>query len=266
MNISALLTCHNRKDKTLACLRALVDQTLTRASLQFVVVDDGSTDGTSDAVKQEFPATRIIRGDGSLFWCGGMRTAWAHAAKTNPDYYFLVNDDTMLYPNALESLLAIAPDPNDRVIAVAAICDPTTGTQTYGGQLKDTGLIAPDGTLRRCDTLNGNAVLVTRATFESIGMLHEGYSHAMGDLDYGFLASRNGIPIFQSSAFLGTCSRNSPINTWMDRKLTRTERLKKLSSKKGLPIREWMEFNRRNSGVMWPLKTISPYVRVILGK
>jgi hypothetical protein len=51
----------------------------------------------------------------------------------------------------------------------------------------------------------------------------------------------------------------------MDRSLGRAERLRRLRSKKGLPFIEWMTFNRRNTGWSWPFKTISPYVRVLLG-
>lgn len=265
MKIAALLTCFNRKDKTLCCLRSLATQQPERDGLNYVVVDDGSSDGTGEAVKREFPDARLIRGDGSLFWCGGMRLAWAHAAEDDPDYYLMVNDDTLLNPDALDALLRIAPDPDAKVIAVAAICDPATGEATYGGQLHGSGLIVPDGAVHACDTLNGNAVLVTRAVFRAIGMLHGAYSHAMGDLDYGNLARRKGIPIFLSGRYLGTCPRNSSDNTWMDRSLGRADRLRRLRSKKGLPFVEWMTFNRRNSGWLWPYKTISPYVRVLLG-
>jgi GT2 family glycosyltransferase len=265
MQITALLTCYNRKEKTLCCLRALSTQQPKRNDLAYVIVDDGSTDGTSEAVKREFPKARVIQGDGSLYWCGGMRVAWSYAAADHPDYYLMVNDDTLLNPDALAALLTIAPDPNERVIAVAAICDPMTGEATYGGQLHGSGLIVPDGVVHPCDTLNGNAVLVTRAVFHAIGMLHDAYSHAMGDLDYGNLARRNGIPIIQSAQFLGTCPRNSSENTWVDRSLGRAERLRRLRSKKGLPLMEWMTFNRRNAGWSWPFKTISPYVRVLLG-
>lgn len=265
MKVAALLTCFNRKDKTLSCLRSLSSQYPPRNDLTYVIVDDGSTDGTGDAVKLEFPDAQVIQGDGSLFWSGGMRVAWSHAAEGDPDYYLMLNDDTVLAPNALDALLKIAPNPTDRIIAVAAISDPDTGRVTYGGQLHSSGLIEPDGVEHSCDTLNGNAVLVTRAVFEAIGMLHKAYSHAMADLDYGYLAKRKGIKIIQSAHFIGTCSRNSEKNTWTDRSLSRLQRFKRLRSKKGLPFTEWMTFNRRNSGWKWPLKTVSPYIRVLLG-
>lgn len=265
MTITALLTCFNRKEKTLGCLRNLEMQDLPGTELKYVVVDDGSTDGTGEAVKREFPVARLIRGDGSLYWCGGMRVAWSHAAEDDPDYYLMVNDDTLLNPDALDALLKIAPDPNARVIAVAAICDPITREATYGGQRDISGLIEPDGRAHECDTLNGNAVLVTRAVYQEIGMLHGAFSHAMGDLDYGYLAKRHGIRILQSPRSLGTCPRNSRHNTWMDRSLGRRKRLRLLRSKKGLPFSEWMTYNRRNAGWSWPWKTVSPYIRVLLG-
>lgn len=265
MKVSALLTCHNRRDKTLACLRNLANQSLTDLELNYIVVDDGSTDGTGEAVQLEFPTARLIQGDGSLYWCGGMRLAWKHALTEDPDYYMMVNDDTLLNSDALETLLKMVPDPDTRVIAVAAICDPVNGEATYGGQLHSAGLIVPNGVMHACDTLNGNAVLVPRAVYHSIGMLHDAYSHAMGDLDYGNLARKNGILIYQSPHFLGTCPRNSNHNTWMDRSLSRSERFKRLLGKKGLPFNEWLIFNRRNAGSTWPWKTVSPYIRVMLG-
>jgi hypothetical protein len=122
--IAALLTCHNRREKTVECLRALRVQTLpgwngpptaeedrrlkivdspnsnnaahlpspisdlpspNRYAIEVFLVDDGSTDGTADAVREVWPEATIIQGDGNLFWCGGMRVAWAAAAKTDPD-------------------------------------------------------------------------------------------------------------------------------------------------------------------------------------
>jgi GT2 family glycosyltransferase len=265
MKIAVLLTCFNRKAKTLSCLRSIALQQSPRATLQFVVVDDGSKDGTSQGVKQEFPDTTLIHGDGSLYWCGGMRTAWSHAAKDDPDYYFLVNDDTLLDDNALQTLLEMAGSPEARVIAVAAIRDPITGKRTYGGIRGSGNPVDITGELEACDTFNANAVLIPRAVFEQLGTFHKTYTHGMGDFDYGYQASKHGVQIFQSRRALGTCSQNGVAGSWRDRSLSRYRRLCMLQNPKGLPFREWVVFNRRNSGWKWPVRTISPYVRVLLG-
>ncbi|MFM2199534.1 MAG: hypothetical protein RLZZ505_2966 [Verrucomicrobiota bacterium] len=266
MRIAVLLTCHNRREKTLQCLRSLAAQTLPDGMhLETWLVDDGSKDGTQEAVLGEFPDTHVVRGDGSLYWCGGMRAAWREAAPSEPDFYLLLNDDTLLLPHALAGLLGITSSPRDRVIAVAAIRDPDRDEGTYGGIRIASGLVAATGDKEVCDTFNGNAVMIPDAVFRELGMLHDAYTHGMGDFDYGYQATRRGIKVMQSAEFLGECPRNPMEGSWRDRSLGRKKRLRILSSPKGLPFREWMTFNRRNAGWRWPLKTISPYVRVVLG-
>lgn len=267
MRIAALITCFNRKDKTLQCLRGLAAQELPEGTVvETVLVDDGSRDGTAEAVLEEFPATRVLTGDGSLYWCGGMRKAWREAAKSDPDFYLLLNDDTLLLPAALRALLDVAGTPDKSNIAVAAIRDPKTGQATYGGIRNKSGLVPASGKPEVCDTFNANAVLVPRAVFHELGVFHETYTHGMGDFDYGYAATRRGIPVIQSADFLGECERNSEQGTWRDRSLPRGVRWKQLRGPKGLPFKEWMTFNRRNAGWTWPLRTVSPYVKVLLGR
>ena len=88
VSIAAILTCHNRKKKTLTCLADLMNQDeISKVDLHVYLVDDGSTDGTSDAVKQKFPQVNILQGDGTLYWNGGMRFAFSIAKKSDYDYY-----------------------------------------------------------------------------------------------------------------------------------------------------------------------------------
>ena len=99
---AVLITCHNRKPKTLACLTALFNQEPSPdVTIDVYLVDDGSTDGTTEEVHQTYPQVKILQGDGSLFWNGGMRKAFAEALKQDYDYYLWLNDDTVLYPEAM---------------------------------------------------------------------------------------------------------------------------------------------------------------------
>jgi hypothetical protein len=88
----------------------------------------------------------------------------------------------------------------------------------------------------------------------------------MGDTDYGLQASRRGIELLQSGRFLGKCPNNPLEETWCNRSFSRLKRLQILQSPKGRPFREWMEFNRRNSGWKWPYYTVSPILRILLGR
>ena len=61
MKIAVLLTCHNRREKTLSCLKNLLEQNLEDIDLSVYLVDDGSSDGTSDAIKEHFPEVQRKR-------------------------------------------------------------------------------------------------------------------------------------------------------------------------------------------------------------
>ena len=268
LRIAALLTCHNRRDKTSACLRSLRRQIGLATSgfqLDVFLVDDGCTDGTAEAVLKLWPEANIIEGNGNLFWCGGMRKAWSAAAETDPDFYLLLNDDTVLFPNAINDLLKLCPRPESRIIAVGATRDPDTGKWTYGGLECDTSFVESSQLPRNCETMNANCVLVPRAIFTELGSFYSGYRHAMGDMDYGFAAFRHGMAVLEAPGFIGECRRNPNSGTWRDIALPRLERFKLLLSPKGLPPKDWLHYCRRNYGFWWPRYVVSPYVRVLLG-
>ena len=97
-------------------------------------------------------------------------------------------------------------------------------------------------------------------------MFYHGYTHAMGDTDYGRSARRRGIKIYETSDPVGTCENNSVAGTWRDCSLKRLERFRKLNSMKGLPYREWWAFCRRNYGIMALRYYLSPTIRILLGR
>jgi GT2 family glycosyltransferase len=264
--IAALLTCHNRRDNTLACLHSLRAQSFgSLGSIEVFLVDDGSSDGTAAAVRELWPEANIIAGNGKLFWCGGMRKAWSVAAESNPDFYLLLNDDTVLFTDSIKSLLAICPTPQTATIAVGAVCDPESGDWTYGGLQSGDPFKDHADTPRLCRTMNANCALVPRTAFQTIGMFFHGYRHAMGDMDYGLVATRSGIKVVETPLFVGTCGRNAIEGTWRDKSLPRFKRFKQLLSPKGLPPKDWLYYCKRNCGSTWFRYFISPYLRVLSG-
>ena len=133
--VAVLLTCHNRKDKTLQCLNALYAQQGLDVDykIEVFLVDDASTDGTTAAVRLQFPDVTIIQGDGTLYWNRGMHKAWDTASKTKDfDYYLWLNDDTFLFVNAIESLLAGAEFSNQKSVICGCTLSLETNTISYG--------------------------------------------------------------------------------------------------------------------------------------
>jgi GT2 family glycosyltransferase len=73
-----------------------------------VLVDDGSTDDTFQVVASYSFAKQIIRGDGSLWFAGGVRRGMARVLAQNPrqdDVVWFANDDTSFESNFLENAL-----------------------------------------------------------------------------------------------------------------------------------------------------------------
>lgn len=274
MLIAALLACHNRRAKTLACLAALEKQDLPEGfSLKVFLVDDGSTDGTSDAVREAFPGVEIIAGNGGLFWGGGMGLAWEAASSHSPGLILWVNDDTTLFDGALHRLLihfGQAPDDTKmQTIWVGATCDPLLQKTTYGGICRGSGLFrfrftlvgdSPSAPIA-CVTFNGNCVLIPSSLAESLGRLNSDLRHAMGDFDFGLRASRAGARVIQIPGWVGICERNSLIQTWQDSALPILQRWRSMRSPKGLPARDWWVLTRAHGGTFFFFFWLWPYFR-----
>lgn len=272
-SVCVILACHNRRDKTLACLHSLARQRLRpQVTMHVLMVDDGSTDGTAAAVAVEFPEVEILHGNGLLYWNGAMRLGLASAMQAMHGYYVLLNDDTILNSDALEILLSaydlLCERSYVRSIVVGTIRDPATGNVSYGGSRcgpwwiphKLTRII-PAAAPVSCDTFNCNCVLIPHSVVEQVGNLDETFTHAMGDFDYGFRATRLECKLWVAPGFVGECEPNAGQTLWSDNALSVRERWKRLTGPKGLPPREWLVYTRRHSGPLWPLFWLNPYLK-----
>jgi GT2 family glycosyltransferase len=276
MRIAVLMTCFNRKRMTLEALDSLFRQKrVDDLDMVVYVVDDGSRDGTSQAVAECFPQVSLLQGDGSLFWNGGMRKAFAHALAKSFDGYIWFNDDTRLDEDALHRLTSCATEAAKSLgaaIVVGSIRDPYTRERSYGGVRKRTSRfrldfipqLPDDHEPIRCDTMNGNFTLIPASVAERLGNLDGAFRHQLGDFDYGLRATEAGIPIILAPGYYGCCSDNPTSGTWKDHSQPLSKRWRHLLSPKGAPIREWLIYTHRHFGWRWPLYALSPYVKTIL--
>ena len=267
--VLGLMTCYNRKEKTVRALNNLI-QGNPEIDFTFIVADDGSTDGTFEALK-EMPEVIILRGNGSLFYSGGMRLAISEAKKVKTVYddCLLFNDDVDFVPSAIEELckkdnscIWIGPTSDER------------GALSYGGVVKlskwrpKTEIVmgtSKEG--RVCDTFNANCVLIPWKIFEKLDNIDTAYTHSMGDFDYGFSAKRKGFEIRVSDTFVGACPDNPVSVSWRNTELSMKERLKRKESPKGLPGKEWFHYLNKNYNFLTAVVySVIPYLRILLKK
>ncbi len=237
------MTCFNRKEKTVRCLRRLfaaeeyfnVHQPQEHAlRLAVYLTDDGCTDGTADAVEKvcEGHELHIIQGDGHCYWAGGMRLAWAEALRQQERwaFYALVNDDTYALDDAFVQLFdchryavrhygkggiysGITRDPQEK------------GRITYGGYvwtnflLGRDRLLEPTGKPQQADKANTNLTLVERNVVERLGMFWQGYVHTAADYDYSMMARKAGLPVLVTPQVAAECEYDHRSNDGVKEKV-----------------------------------------------
>lgn len=225
--IATILTCFNRKALTLAALNAMYEaqEHYNEQSIDFKILltvyltDDGCTDGTSEAVEKTFPDRRIhiLKGNGSLYWAGGMRYAWKEALKRKGewDFFLLMNDDTLFCSHAFQELfqtMHFEQREFGKMGISCGICSSMDGKDiTYGGKVYSAPLIGkavllkPCGTPQPCLLTNANMLLISNMVVEKIGIFDEHYLHSNADWAYGIEAQKHGFPVYITANICGRC-------------------------------------------------------------
>src|SRR5438270_13225248 len=96
--VTVVFLAHDRRDDLrLSLTRTLEELDYDRSTLDVIVVDNASSDGTADLVESEFPEARLIR----RAWNRGV-SGWQDGfAEARGDYVLALADDCHLPPEAL---------------------------------------------------------------------------------------------------------------------------------------------------------------------
>jgi GT2 family glycosyltransferase len=222
--------------------------------LEVFLVDDGCTDGTPEAIRQQFPQVTIIEGTGNLFWNRGMHKAWETAANTKDfDYYLCLNDDTFLFKNAIISSLNL--DYSNAVI-VGTTHSLLNQKPTYGGRSSETKtIIRPNGLFQKCYLINGNFLLISKSVYNIIGKLDPIFTHALGDFDYYFRGKKMGIEFYVAPQYVGICEDHitefkDSIPKWRSNSIPVITRLKLLyQPQSGCNPKQFFIYKKRHVGL-----------------
>lgn len=273
MKIAVLLATFNRKNKTLACLNNLkVQEIPEELDLVIYLTDDASTDGTTEAIQEQYPEVRVYNGSGSLFWAGGMINSWTNALPSNADYYLLLNDDTFLERDCIKILVQSCTEfylqHKLHAICVGTTQDPISGEITYGGRKlysryqPQSYRIEPQEYSIECDMANSNIMLVPAEVVAKIGILSKEFTHAIADFDYTLRAKKAGFPVIVAPGILGTCGNDHGKN-WKSGQVKLSERVKYLFSVKGLAYKEYLLFIKRHFPLNLPASFFKLWVKTL---
>jgi GT2 family glycosyltransferase len=116
--VSIMLVNWNTRDMTLECLRSIYAQT-TETSFEVIVLDNGSHDGSADAIAAEFPQVRLIIEpvNHGFAHATNLQAVHAHGEKL-----LLLNTDTIVLDGAIDQLVAFSRQRPEAKIWVGGPC------------------------------------------------------------------------------------------------------------------------------------------------
>ncbi|HWL33962.1 MAG TPA: glycosyltransferase family 2 protein, partial [Gaiellaceae bacterium] len=173
--------------------------------IETVVVDNGSSDGSADAVAEQFPDVELVRAGVNLGFAGGNNVGIRRALDRGAEWVLLANNDATVEPGLVDALAAAAvarPDAgvlackvlfadSDRLWYAGAGFDPILGRSRHEG------FGEPDAPGELADTgrATGAAMAVSRAAIDAAGLLDEGLFLYAEDLEWSLRIRRAGFAV-----------------------------------------------------------------------
>ena len=272
--LCVLMTCHNRKEKTVRCINSLNAEKTEKCLTQIYMVDDGCTDGTAEAVHSMTTRVSIINGDGNLFWNRGMHLAFSRAVRDHFDFYLWVNDDVEFYPKAIDKLIEsyeLLSKRQKDIIVVGPTMDSTGTFNTYGGFAAKKSMkpfeakrVYMDKDYQKILIFHGNCVLIPQEVVEKIGVNDPFYEHGYGDADYSLMAAQKGCGCWLTNYPVGICERHNESFTFLDASLPIRERLRTFHSRTNHPRKDDLHFYKKFYGIWWPYKAFSQDIKIVI--
>lgn len=266
--IYILIPVHNRKQLTLRCL-ATLSQNGDRERYYIVVVDDGSIDGTADAIHAMYSDVTVLQGDGSLWWTGAIAKGMQYAYEQGADCFVWLNDDTLPTDGAITALATACRQYPRRIVTGQCYSAADFRVPTYGGQHKAMLRMVPLYALSNksipCDVVNGNMVCLPRSIVECIGYPSQTLPHYGSDTIYTWKAKQFGFVLEILGQVTAVCEHNPGDSSWLLSDIPIPQRWQSLRSPKSpFYVPGYWNFCTTLWGAMGILVFIQPYLRLLL--
>jgi GT2 family glycosyltransferase len=198
----------NRRDDTLACLASLARAELGGARV--LVVDNGSRDGSVEAIRGRFPEVEVLALPENRGYAGGNNAGIRAALEAGAEGVLLLNNDTEVAPDFLPPLIdALASSPTAAAASSAvhrldrpelldvAYCE-VQFRRRYVVQLVGVNALTGEGFDRRrhVPVVPGCSVLLRADAIRAVGDFDEAYFAYHEDVDWSLRARRAGYELF----------------------------------------------------------------------
>ena len=243
--IAVILPVYNRKEITLKCLGKLHEFDNTRYRLHFVLVDDGSPDGTGDAVREAYPNVDVLEGDGNLWWAGGVNKGFKYVADSvQCEYILLMNDDSNFNQSTLDVLFNYIKTKKNICASATALYEFTniiycTG-HSMNGRFKNMiplfqGYEINEQIPRiiKCDSISSRFVLMPLKILNEVGIFDENkFKQSYSDIEYFLRAKKCGYENIVMTDSILTTNANKSYMKYSFVNISRIQYLKSFISNK----------------------------------
>jgi GT2 family glycosyltransferase len=206
--VAVVVLSWNGREDTLACLDSLARSEWPNT--RTIVVDNGSNDETVAAVRARFPEVTVMENGANLGFAEGNNVGLRAVCETGADYVLLLNNDTIVAPDAIGRLVAEAErrpdagavcplilyrDEPERIWYAGARFDPRRG---YNGRHTGYGELdrGQYGHVREIGRGTGAAMLVRRSALDGVGLLDGNLFLQVEDVEWSLRMRRAGWRIF----------------------------------------------------------------------
>ncbi len=190
---------------TLAYLESL--SKMDYKNYEVIIVDDGSTDGSAEKIKKNYPDTIILKGDGNLWWSGATNQGVKKAIGLGADFVFTINNDVELDTSIFKALISCYKDQKKPCLVGCKIYYLTDHNKVwyFGGELDtkiadvkmNNGVDSDFMTAQEVGVLTGMGVLVPVAAYKAIGLYDEkNFPQYLADSDFSLRAKNAGYSLF----------------------------------------------------------------------
>lgn len=203
----AIVLSWDGRDDTLRCLESL--ERIDHRNLTIVCVDNGSIDGSQEAVRERFPKVLLIEAGVNLGYAGGNNLGIRRALEDGADWVMLVNNDASVAPDVIDGFAeAAAAHARAGILAGKVYFADRPRTIWFAGQRvsellgysgRPRGYGRPDGARYERVAPTGRAVgalmAVSREAIEAVGLLDEELFAYVEDVDWALRVRQAGMEV-----------------------------------------------------------------------